>query len=270
MCSTKVDATSSMSTATPWNDEGILNLAGMSEVIKTKAHLCRLDTTQQIPDGPKSVRKLIGFLTNSSWIAEEVNKTCIGDHDHVRSEGKNRTTQAHLYPTELCRSMCKGLRKQKQVDAMGIFTIGHIKEDSGGWPEAMKEPEKLHVDEDWIQAWDDVTGKSLNLEMARESRSEEIEYFKNMNIYTKVPIEERIRQTGKKPIGGRWVDSNKQDESNLKYRFRLLAKEIKRSTIPGLHVATPPLERLRMTISSALSEDVAEDPNEDPKSINGG
>ena len=45
-------------------------------------------------------------------------------------------------------------------------------------------------------------------------------------VYTKVPIEECRRVTGKGPIGVRWVDVNKEDEVNPKYRSRLVAKEI--------------------------------------------
>ncbi len=47
-------------------------------------------------------------------------------------------------------------------------------------------------------------------------------------------------QTGKAPIGVRWVDINKGDEINPEYRSRLVAKEIKIDGRDHLFAATPP------------------------------
>ena len=49
-------------------------------------------------------------------------------------------------------------------------------------------------------------------------------YFKAMKVYCKVPLEECWRETGRKPIGVRWVDINKGDKSNINYRSRIVAK----------------------------------------------
>ena len=73
---------------------------------------------------PKACEKPTGCLTNSSCIAGELNKHRLDDHDHVTLEGKNRTTQAHIHPPELCRAICKGLKYQKQLDWMGLFILG--------------------------------------------------------------------------------------------------------------------------------------------------
>ena len=77
-----------------------------------------------------------------------------------------------------------------------------------------------------------MSGKALRPELVRKVRQEEIEYFKAMKVFDKVPISEGIKNTGKQPIGVRWVDVNKQDEDNPKYRSRLVAKEIKRFPVP--------------------------------------
>ena len=47
--------------------------------------------------------------------------------------------------------------------------------------------------------------------------------------------------TGKDPIGTRWVDVKKGDDVNPEYRSRLVAKEIKRDNREDLFAATPPL-----------------------------
>eukprot|EP00973_Karenia_brevis_P039952 5514950-Karenia_brevis.AAC.1 len=74
-----------------------------------------------------------------------------------------------------------------------------------------------------------------------------------MGVYRKVPIKKCIEQTGKMPIGVRWIDVNKQDTLNPKYRSRLVAKEFKTYNDPDLFAATPPIEVLRMIISIAAT-----------------
>ena len=54
--------------------------------------------------------------------------------------------------------------------------------------------------------WDDISGQELNLEWVKKAREEYMKEFKKHGVYTKVPIEECLRETGNKPIGHRWVD----------------------------------------------------------------
>ena len=42
-----------------------------------------------------------------------------------------------------------------------------------------------------------------------------------------MPIEECWKETGKAPVGVRWVDTNKGDKENPEYKRRLVANEIK-------------------------------------------
>ena len=57
--------------------------------------------------------------------------------------------------------------------------------------------------------WDDIAGQELNHEMVKKAMTEDMKEFKKHNVYTKVPIEECMRETGNKPIGHRWVDVDK-------------------------------------------------------------
>ena len=52
-----------------------------------------------------------------------------------------------------------------------------------------------------------------------------------------------------RPIGTRWVDTNKGDKANPKIRSRLVAQELNRSKMPELCAATPPLEFIKFLIS---------------------
>ncbi len=93
--------------------------------------------------------------------------------------------------------------------------------------------------------------RELTTEDVEAARALEIEYFKNMNVYTKVHLEECYQQTGKGPVGTRWVDTNKDasGEAN-QVRSRLVAQYLKISkTIRAdLFSPTPPLECLKVLI----------------------
>ena len=62
-----------------------------------------------------------------------------------------------------------------------------------------------------------------------------------------------LDQTGKEPIGTRWVDINKGDEQNPEYRSRLVAQGIHNSKRDDLFAATPPLEALEIVLSILTS-----------------
>ena len=82
--------------------------------------------------------------------------------------------------------------------------------------------------EDWRKYWDDMSGQELDAGMTRAARAEEICEIHKMGVYEKVTIEECLRETGRMPIGTRWVDTNKGDLKSPKIRSRLVAQEIAR------------------------------------------
>ena len=57
--------------------------------------------------------------------------------------------------------------------------------------------------------WDDVSGEQFDGDMVDKARKEELEEFKKHQVYEKVPIKECWDNTGKAPIGTRWIDINK-------------------------------------------------------------
>ena len=58
---------------------------------------------------------------------------------------------------------------------------------------------------------------------------------------------------------GRWIDVNKGDSTNSKYRSRYVAKELNTGDEDGLFASTPPLPNLRLIISDAATRDQEED-----------
>ena len=98
-----------------------------------------------------------------------------------------------------------------------------------------------------------MKNRELDPRKVVEARAEEIKYVRKMNLYHKVPRSLCKKVTGKAPIQTMWIDTNKGDEYNPRYRSRLVAKEIKKDSRTDLFAATPPLEALRMIVSCAAS-----------------
>ena len=86
-----------------------------------------------------------------------------------------------------------------------------------------------------------------------KARKTEVAYIRKMNLYTKVPVDECMRKTGKPPIAVKWIDVNKQDEKNPLYRSRLVGKEFNTHNDVSLYAATPPIEALRLILHIAAT-----------------
>jgi hypothetical protein len=99
-----------------------------------------------------------------------------------------------------------------------------------------------------------MSGEELDAEGVRKAGEKEMEEFRKRGVYVKVPLEECHRETGKEPIGTRWVDVNKGDRENPEYRSRLVAQEINAGRRGDLFAATPPLEALKMLVSIVVSD----------------
>ena len=73
-------------------------------------------------------------------------------------------------------------------------------------------------------------------------------------MYTKVDIEESYNETGCGPIGVRWVDINKGDDTQPEYRSRLVAQEVKKDKRLDLFAAMPPIEAKNVLLSLTMTE----------------
>lgn len=101
---------------------------------------------------------------------------------------------------------------------------------------------------------DGLSGEELMPSLVRAARAGEMEVFKARQVYKKVPIDECIKITDKRPIGTRWVDVAKGDSTEPEYRSRLVAKEIKREACDEYFVATPTLESKKALFALAMSD----------------
>ena len=107
---------------------------------------------------------------------------------------------------------------------------------------------ELYQDYNFI---DDVSNKPLSKKMAIDARTLEIEFFRRMKVYTKVP---RHQANGHKVIRTKWLDIDKGDSGQPNYRSRLVGCELKlKDHRLDLFAATPPLESLRLMCSICAS-----------------
>ncbi len=74
--------------------------------------------------------------------------------------------------------------------------------------------------------YDAISGELMIKELVDASKKVEMETLKKHGLYEKRPIKECWLKTGKVPIEVEWVDTNKRDAENPKYRCRLVAQGI--------------------------------------------
>ncbi len=72
--------------------------------------------------------------------------------------------------------------------------------------------------------YDAISGELMIKELVEAARKAEMETFQKHGVNEKVPIEECWKETGKGPVGVKWVDTNKGDKEKPEYRCRLVAK----------------------------------------------
>ena len=95
----------------------------------------------------------------------------------------------------------------------------------------------LHEDE---CAVDDQSGGELKPELVEVARRSEIDYFRSMGVYEKVPIKKFWDDTGAGPISVRWVDINKGDTLCPNYSSRLSRESsIHQTTRNGMQPLLP-------------------------------
>ena len=228
--------------ASSWKLPEMVELMECLDIKKVVGHMCRYGMHSKDEQGIGMVKKPTGFLSNSEFVRTQLQNKCLGGHRHIALlGGKARACQ--VYPDKLCRAMLKGIR-----DELVHSIIGSQSDDM-----LMVNPEDSAWQEYLDEYVDDVTGKPLIRELVVEARGAEMEKFRQHKVYTKRPISECVKVTGKQPIGSKWIDISKGDSKNPNYRSRLVAQEIKRDNNEDMFAATPPLEPKKCLFSMAVT-----------------
>ncbi len=105
------------------------------------------------------------------------------------------------------------------------------------------------------EVYDEITGAPLPPKLVQQARAEEIKFMLDWGVWERAPIADCWAETGKAPIGSKWVDVNKGDATKPLIRSRFVVKEIATYKSDDFFAATPPLEALRLLLSMAASSE---------------
>lgn len=244
--------------ASSWTEQCIADVVRKTGANFTHLDQCMFGLVTTDDDGNTlPAKKATTLMSNMPAIQVCMSRKCDRNHKHAVLAGGRRTKDAQVYPDKLCVEIVKAVKKQKEWDAKGVKPIAFLYNMNGQEKNNFKipeeEPECDDTNNNLEVAWDDVSGKYLNPDEVRKARAAEIEYYRKMGVYKKVPITECLAKTGQRPIGVRWVDVDKGDRDRPNYRSRLVAKQYRGQKDDDLYAATPPIEALRIVVSAATT-----------------
>ncbi len=244
--------------ASSWETEMIAAVARLSGVHIAKFDFCQLGMVTKDKDGKKSyAKKRTGVMTNSQHVAKILREAqCQGSHLHTQLLD-GRAGPCQDYPDKFCRVVCNAIKREVSDTRWRKKVWEDISDSVESIMSAMQKIEALEPPEEkaWTSAlyegrdfYDDVSGALLDKDKAIKARAEEMEFFREHGVYSKVP-----RQQWMKIIETKWLDINKGDALNPNYRARLVGCEINREKRDDLFAATPPLESLKAVVSLCSS-----------------
>ena len=79
--------------------------------------------------------------------------------------------------------------------------------------------------EDEYEAFEDVKGGKLLVDLVRTARQEDMQVVRERQIYDYRFTSECIQKTGRPPVNVKWVDTNEGDDAHLLVRSRLVAMD---------------------------------------------
>ena len=101
-------------------------------------------------------------------------------------------------------------------------------------------------------AWDDATVMELDVGGVMKAREVEMQFFEEMNAYSRCPRECAVNENGK-IIDLKWIDINIGDSAKPLYRSRLVGRVYINYKDDSLFAAAPPIEARTTDISFAAS-----------------
>ena len=249
--------------ATSWQEDCMQELLRYPGVERINADQCQFGAQVQsgIHEG-QPVKKPTGFLSNGGRILSALSRRCDGqDGNCSRSRGGKHAlcsgktaSDAARYPPGLVKAIIKGTTQE--LHHRGVMKPGevglHAVNDEDIPANQVRGPAQGYSG----KFVDDVTKQVLKDDLVREARAKELTYFNDKGVWRKKPRQEAYQRTGRAPITVRWVDVNKRDEENPKYRSRLVARQLKATDKFGTSyfAPTPPLESLRTVLTFASSD----------------
>ena len=106
---------------------------------------------------------------------------CREGHRHVHLVAGRARAAAH-HPSNVCRALCKGMKRQAKVDASGMLSTLILE---GGWDEV---GDVTHVSEPWKKFWDNISGKELTPALVPAARGEALKVGDEIGVWELRPI----------------------------------------------------------------------------------
>ena len=156
------------------------------------ANMCAFGMTSCDDHGTGYIYKPITFMTNSSYLARELDRKC--NKTNRRAHLVNgRAKQAAIYSDELCDSIGKDIRSQIDHD---ILTQRLPKKIVHSLAINILE---IHNDEPDAKCfYDDVSGAALDPKLVRKARRVEMDLFYKRGVYYYDTVGNSYKLTGNK------------------------------------------------------------------------
>jgi hypothetical protein len=278
--------------ATSWDHPAITQLRARPGVGAVVAHQCAFGLRTSTQDGDSALaKKPTRFMSSSPAVLEALSRKCQGGHAHAALMGGTRARDAAVYPPGLCQAITLGaaeqLRRDERADWYAaaasassappagltqtfILVLGAAAAPAGSLIAAVRSGTEVHCEDapgrtkdeeaelaEWCagEVYDEVTGAPLPPALVQQARAEEIQFMLDWGVWERASIADCWAETGKAPIGSKWVDVNKGDATKPLIRSRFVVKEIATYKSDDFFAATPPLEALRLLLSLVASSE---------------
>ena len=146
-----------------------------------------------------------------------------------------------------------GAQRQTLCDAMIDGLLAECGDEShceGVLYQFDQHPDMCDPDEICLQGFDGITGDQICPELIQQAREEELNGFREMEVYEYVSREEALSDPTGIVVGVRWVDHNKGTSVSPEVRSRLVAQEFpSKDRRDDLFAATPPLAATRFLLA---------------------
>ena len=150
--------------------------------------------------------------------------------------------------------MCKGMAKEVRMKQKNVVPVMMLQPSAtvanGHLSDKWHDPETEAGGR--LEAWDDLTGLSLDPRGVLETRQNELDYIEKKKVWG-IVSRDKARANGWNVIKSRWLDVNKEDDVSVSYRSRSVGKEFADKRVVGLFAGTPPLEALRFLVHEAAT-----------------
>ena len=180
------------------------------------------------------------IMTNMPMAHMYLAKRCQGGHRHVvLMSGKAKAVAE--YTDKFCQAVIDSFKLQERevMVLQSIETLDQLHEPADQW---------------YNSVLDDVSGDTLDPELAQKGRELEMEKFKARGVYTHVTRQAAAASGQGKFVKVRWVQTNKGTKEAPNVRCRLVCQEYASGNPrDDLFAGTPPLSAAKLLVSDVAS-----------------